>query len=165
VSDELNLGEMLEKMYGDFFKGINDLFPFRSQPLPPAFQAKVHIPPLQSGFLVPPALWEGALTLNMEKLITSPPGVAWTRRQEPGKLDAALIASPQLLVTKSAMTIEVPDELLMDYGVIPDTRPPLPPAPWRWRIRNRISDWREQAARVAYRIIAGDWPDNGEDDW
>ena len=66
-------------------------------------------------------------------------------------------------VVKASGYIEVPDELLMAYGLIPDTRPPLPPLPWRWRLRNKASDWREQAARRAFRVIAGYWPDDGED--
>lgn len=66
---------------------------------------------------------------------------------------------------KVSAIIEVPDELLMDYGLIPDTRPPRPPTPWRWRLRNRIAGWREQSARLAYRAIAGEWPDSGDDDW
>jgi hypothetical protein len=67
------------------------------------------------------------------------------------------------IIVKAASYIEVPDELLMDLGVIPDTRPPRPPAPWRHRLRNRVSDWRERAARRAYKVIAGYWPDGGED--
>lgn len=66
---------------------------------------------------------------------------------------------------KLSVVIEVPDELLMAYGLVPDTRPKPPPTPWRWRLRNRISDWREHAARRAYKVIAGYWPDDGEDDW
>jgi hypothetical protein len=55
--------------------------------------------------------------------------------------------------------IEVSDELFTHV------RRPLPPLPWRWRLRNRVTSWREQTARRAYRAIAGDWPDDGEDDW
>ncbi len=43
--------------------------------------------------------------------------------------------------------------------------PKPPPPSWRTRLRNKLSDWRERTARRAYRIIAGDWPDDGEDDW
>ena len=60
-----------------------------------------------------------------------------------------------LTVRKVVSYITVPDELLMDAGVIPDTRPPRPPLPWRWRMRNRVAGWRESLARRAYRIIAG----------
>lgn len=77
----------------------------------------------------------------------------------PGLADALLEA------VKLSAIINVPDELLTDYGAIPDTRPKPPPLPWRWRLRNRISDWRGRTARRAYRIIAGEWPDSGEDDW
>lgn len=111
-----------------------------------------------AGRLAPPAY------RAQKGLGPDPFGVAWTRKQEPNPLDAALITSPELLVTKRSAIIEVPDELLMDYGLIPDTRPPRPPTPWRWRLRNRIADWRERAARLAYRAIAGQWPDDGEVD-
>lgn len=70
-----------------------------------------------------------------------------------------------LIVRKLSSVIEVPDELLMAYGVIPDTRPPLPPTPWRWRLRNRVSNWRERTARRAYKVIAGYWPDDEPEDW
>jgi hypothetical protein len=60
-----------------------------------------------------------------------------------------------LTVTKLSAVIQVPDELLMDAGIIPDTRPPRPPLPWRWRMRNRIGGWREIIARWAFKIIAG----------
>lgn len=68
-----------------------------------------------------------------------------------------------LVARKLVSYIEVPDELLMDAGLIPDTRPPRPPLPWRHRLRSKVSDWRERAARRAYKIVAGDWPDDRED--
>lgn len=80
------------------------------------------------------------------------PGIAWTRV---GAMNAHKLTS----------YIEVPNELLMIDGVIPDTRPPRPPLPWSWRARQKLRACREQAARIAYRAIAGQWPDNGEDDW
>ena len=47
--------------------------------------------------------------------------------------------------------------------------PKPPPLPWRTRMRgkieDRITDWRVRTARRAYKVIAGDWPDDGEDDW
>jgi hypothetical protein len=98
--------------------------------------------------------------LNPQGPGTDPFGAAWTRRAEPHPLDAAAISA--MSARKLFAYAYVPDELLMDMGVIPDTRPPLP---WRWRMRNRISDWRETAARRAYKIIAGGWPDDREDDW
>lgn len=74
-----------------------------------------------------------------------------------------------LIASKLVSYIEVPNELLMDYGVIPDTRPKPPPPSWRTRLRGKIEDridtWRNLAARRAYKVIAGDWPGNGEDDW
>lgn len=56
------------------------------------------------------------------------------------------------------------DELLMDAGVIPDTRPPSPPPPWGRRMRNRADRWRESLARRAYRIIAG-YEVPGAEEW
>jgi hypothetical protein len=77
---------------------------------------------------------------------------------------AVVVPAGEGLFNEPAVTIEVTDELLMDYGIIPDTRPPAVP-PSRWTLlRWKLPAWRRQAARRAYRIIAGDWPDDGEDD-
>lgn len=62
---------------------------------------------------------------------------------------------PELLVTKHTAHILVSEEMLMDCGVIPDTRPPPPPVPWRRRLRWRLADARERAAALAYRLISG----------
>lgn len=59
--------------------------------------------------------------------------------------------------------IQVSEELLMDQGAIPDTRPPLPPPTWRTRLRRKREAWRERAAKRAYKIIAGYEPPNLED--
>jgi hypothetical protein len=88
---------------------------------------------------------------------------AWTRRTEPSPIDALEVSA--MNAHKLSAVIEVPDELLMDAGLIPDTRPPLPPPTWRTRLRRKLGAWRERAARRAYKSIAGYWPDNGEDDW
>lgn len=66
---------------------------------------------------------------------------------------------------KLSSVVVVPNEMLMDAGIIPDTRPKPPPPTWRTRLRWKRGEWRERAARRAYKIIAGYWPDNGEDDW
>lgn len=159
--------DALSKMLADLMKGFDDLFPLTPQPVPPAFRATPQADPVKSpvsGFaasrahLAPhqPGCQCGAITCRLargESFI--PPAYRTLEEREAG----------QLLVTKHATIINVPGELLMDYGVIPGTRPKPPPLPWRWRLRNRISDWREHAARSAYRIIAGEWPDGGEDDW
>lgn len=66
---------------------------------------------------------------------------------------------------KQVSYIDVPVELLMDMGAIPDTRPPRPPLPWRWRLRNRVAGWREKLAYRAFRAIAGyDAPDYAGDE-
>jgi len=60
---------------------------------------------------------------------------------------------------KASAWVFAPDELLMDYGVIPDTRPPAR-IPWRRRLRWRLYDQREALARRAFKVIAGyDVPD------
>lgn len=69
---------------------------------------------------------------------------------------------PELLVTKHAAYIPVSDELLMDMGVIPDTRE-RKPVPRRTRLRWWLSARRERAAEAAYRLIAGH--DVPEQDW
>lgn len=66
---------------------------------------------------------------------------------------------------KLSSVVVVPNELLMDAGIIPDTRPKPPPPSWRTRLRRKRGEWRERAARHAYKVIAGYWPDGGEDDW
>lgn len=71
---------------------------------------------------------------------------------------------PELLIQKDAVYIPVSEELLMDFGVIPDTRPPRPPVPWHRRLRWKLSAARTRAAEVAYRLISGtDVPER--DDW
>jgi len=64
-------------------------------------------------------------------------------------------APADLAVRKLSAIAQVPDELLMDMGAIPDTRPPRPPLPRKWRMRNRVAGWRERLAGRAYKIIAG----------
>lgn len=60
---------------------------------------------------------------------------------------------------KHSIMIQVSEELLMDTGVIPDTREHKSIL-WRTRLRWRLSDGRERAAELAYRLIAGhDMPD------
>lgn len=71
-------------------------------------------------------------------------------------------SAEMLVAHKLTTVINVPDDLLMDMGFIPDTREHRP-VPWRWRLRWKVGAWRDRAARRAYKIIAGDWPDDGED--
>ncbi len=61
---------------------------------------------------------------------------------------------PGLAVTKNAAYLEVSEELLMDFGVIPDTREHKP-IPRRKRFRWWLSARRERAAELAYQLIAG----------
>jgi hypothetical protein len=72
--------------------------------------------------------------------------------------------SKQYLVPPElAMHLEISDDLLMDFGVIPDTRPPLPPPSLRTRWRWRIADLRAGVARRAYKLIAGYDPHDDDD--
>jgi hypothetical protein len=72
-------------------------------------------------------------------------------------------ADVQFLVSKTAMHLEVPEELLMEYGVIPDTRTAPPPPSRRSRFRWWLSGRRESLGQRAYRLISGsDFPD-GDD--
>jgi hypothetical protein len=50
------------------------------------------------------------------------------------------------------------------WFVIPDTREHKP-LPWRWRLKQRIQGARTRLAEIAYRVVAGEWPRDGEDDW
>lgn len=57
-------------------------------------------------------------------------------------------------VVKHAAYVPVSDELLMDAGVIPDTRPPVR-IPWHRRLRWRWQEWRERFGRKVGGWIAG----------
>jgi len=51
-----------------------------------------------------------------------------------------------------------------------DSHPvPAEPVPWHRRARSalnrNVQAWRDRAARRAYKTIAGDWPDDGPEDW
>jgi hypothetical protein len=63
----------------------------------------------------------------------------------------------EILATKLSATLLVSDELLHPRQ--------FPPPTWRTRLRWKLASWREQAARRAFKVIAGYWPDDGEDDW
>jgi len=84
----------------------------------------------------------GWFTDGARELGPDPFGVAWG-------------APADLTVRKLSAIVDVSDELLMDMGAIPDTRPPRPPLPWKRRMRNRAAGWRERLAGRAYKIIAG----------
>lgn len=67
-----------------------------------------------------------------------------------------------LVVTKYSGYLAVSDDVLMDAGVIPDTRPPVR-TPWRRCLRWRWLVWRERAGRKIGGWIAG--MDLSEQDW
>jgi hypothetical protein len=58
--------------------------------------------------------------------------------------------------------VQVSEEMLMDCGVIPDTRPPTV-VPWRSRLRWRWQAWRERTGRTVGTWIAGTDITRGED--
>lgn len=78
------------------------------------------------------------------------------------KLDATLLPDGMtaeydrtpLTVRKIAHLMDVPEGLLMDEGVIPDTRPPVHIS-WRSRMSWRFSAWRERVRRRVGGWIAG----------
>jgi hypothetical protein len=70
----------------------------------------------------------------------------------------------EITVTKASAYLMVSDEVLMDMGIIPDTRPPPPPIPWRRRRRWRWLELREALAVRAYAVIAG-YPPPDPEDW
>lgn len=59
-----------------------------------------------------------------------------------------------IIVEKVGAHIPVSDDLLMDTGVIPDTRPPVH-IPWWRRAHWRIQAWRERVGRKVGGWIAG----------
>ena len=82
-----------------------------------------------------------------------PDALAWFEQSaEPAGADDP--ARQLLAATKQVSYIEVPDELLMDWGLIPDTREHKP-VPRRTRLRWRLGAQRERAAELAYRMISG----------
>lgn len=95
----------------------------------------------------------------------APAALAWFDVQagesEPGPPSGGFMIPPELrseiLATKLSATLLVSDELLH----------PRPPRPLtrRQRLTHRTDMWRNLAARRAYKIIAGYWPDAGEDNW
>jgi hypothetical protein len=69
---------------------------------------------------------------------------------------------PELFVQKNVAYIQVSEELLMDHGVIPDTRVHRPISR-RTRLRWWITAKRTSAATLVYRLIAGEDPPSGDD--
>lgn len=67
-----------------------------------------------------------------------------------------------LVVTKYSGYLVASDDVLMDAGAIPDTRPPVR-TPWHRRLRWRWQAWRERAGRKVGGWIAG--VDLSERDW
>ena len=57
------------------------------------------------------------------------------------------------------------DALMDAYGLPRDFFEPGPPPTRRQKLRRNLAAWRQNAARRAYRTIAGHWPGDGEDDW
>lgn len=122
-----------------------------------------------SGFQVPPELQlRGPLGDWFDRMM--PDALAYFERLAdeaqqvaPHESVIPMDGPADLTVRKLSATTLVPDELLMDMGMLPDTRVRKPP-PWRWRVRNRVSGWREKLACRAYKLITGyEVPDR--EDW
>lgn len=63
---------------------------------------------------------------------------------------------PRMTVHKVEGYLPIPEEILMDEGIIPDTRPPRPRPRWRTRLRWRLASSRERLGLWAYWVITGD---------
>jgi hypothetical protein len=71
---------------------------------------------------------------------------------------------PVIIPRKIASYISVDEELLMDMGIIPDTRPILPPPSIRTRFRWWRAQQRERLGQWAYVKISGEeFPER--EDW
>ncbi len=108
------------------------------------------------GFLVPPSLGDQIVGwLGQNQVIQA---------QRPGSYLEA--SSQPLIARKEAMYLAVPNELAMEYGLIPDTRPQQPPVrrPLRERLRIRAAPFRERLGARVYRLITGfDVPEYEDD--
>lgn len=76
-------------------------------------------------------------------------------RETMAGLPRTLAEGAKLVPEKLSCLIQVPDELLMDAGVIPDTRIRKQPSR-RTRLRWRIDASREYVARWVYRRLTGE---------
>lgn len=74
---------------------------------------------------------------------------------QPERMDedcpAATAEGPRIEVKKIAAYFPMSNELAMEYGLIPDTRPPVV-IPWRRRVR-----WAAQARVRRARLRVGSW--------
>jgi hypothetical protein len=100
-----------------------------------------------------------------------PFGVAWTHRREPEPTPDGFLVPPgmtELINRYFEENLPIAMAWFDQQGLArdePDTRPPAArPSAWTL-LRWKLPAWREQAARVAYRVLAGQWPDDGEGDW
>ncbi|MER7126765.1 hypothetical protein [Micrococcus luteus] len=67
----------------------------------------------------------------------------------------------ELRVRKISYFAPISEELLMEYGLIPDTRPAPPPPPWHRRLCWTIARFRLRLGAW----IAGVRPEEWEDGW
>ena len=92
-------------------------------------------------------------------------------REAASKLDAHLPTGSAatsddaaIEVVKLGHNVLMSDELLMDAGVIPDTRPRVR-VPWHRRLRWRWAEWRERTGRKVGSWVAGVDLSERDDDW
>jgi hypothetical protein len=60
------------------------------------------------------------------------------------------MSDEEFMVRKLSAVVPMSEELAMERGLIPDTRPPAPPIPWSRRLR-----WRVDAAVAQARLRVG----------
>ena len=111
--------------------------------------------PEEPPYMVPPGFAE-----ELEKLYPWQERLFWSVLADTKPVVARERVMPEgepadLTVTRLSAFISVPDELLMDAGVIPDMRPARPPMPWRRRLHWRIALARTALAYRAFEVIAG----------
>lgn len=83
------------------------------------------------------------------------------------------VTEPTITVHKVSYLMDVPFELLIDYGAMTEdearargwTPTPLPPVPWRRKMRWRFQASRERAGRRVGSWIAGVKLTDGYDEW
>lgn len=85
------------------------------------------------------------------------PGGAWDGDSEPSQ--GGFLVPPSLRSDILLSALQGSALLLGPDEPAATRKPPT----WRQKLRWKLTAWREQAARRAFRVIAGYWPDDGED--
>lgn len=67
------------------------------------------------------------------------------------EFDRVMAEEKPLIVRKMTYSMPISEDLAMEYGLIPDTRPAPPPPTWRQRARWKM---REMTWKVRWRLAA-----------